>query len=226
VRLLVHRVLNATLLASLLAIVGCSTNPAQATSTTPSLVISCPMTRLTPLQRTPCAATYTAADGTHEDVTVYSAWSSAIPGVAEADGNEVIAHGNGVTSVTATFQGATASTMITVAGASDTIETFTGVLHPASANTHGFTVRLPSTISVTLTSLFPNGAISFELGLNPVLADNYCGTIVAGNSHVTAPSVVMQGTLTSIGSYCVGVGDNLNPGLTMSETYTLVVTHQ
>jgi hypothetical protein len=98
-------------------------------------------------------------------------------------------------------------------------DTFSDTLLVAGANTHQFTVAAIGGVKVTLSSLVPGASVALGVG-TPSLGT--CSVI----DHVTTvagESVLLSGTATVPGSYCVIIQDIGN--LVEPAVYTINVLH-
>lgn len=98
-------------------------------------------------------------------------------------------------------------------------DTFSDTLLVAGANTHQFTVTAIGGVSITLSSLNPGASVGLGVG-TPSLGN--CSVI----DHVAAvagQSVLLSGTATVPGSYCVTIFDLGN--LVEPAVYTINVLH-
>src|SRR5882757_3424285 len=98
-------------------------------------------------------------------------------------------------------------------------DTFSDTLLVAGANTHQFTVTTVGGVKVTLSSLVPGASVALGVG-TPSLGT--CSVI----DHVTTvagESVLLSGTATVPGSYCVIIQDIGN--LVEPAVYTINVLH-
>jgi hypothetical protein len=124
----------------------------------------------------------------------------------------------GVALVTSACADPTAPTTPTPAAATVS-DTFSDTLLVAGANTHSFTVAALGAVKVSLTSVEPGAAVGIGIGTpslgSCVVIDRV--TAVAGNT------VLMSGTATVPGLYCVTIFDLSN--LVEPVVYTINVLH-
>ncbi len=100
-----------------------------------------------------------------------------------------------------------------------TTDTFTGTLAAGGVDAHTFTVAQAGALTVTLTTLSPQGTITVGLGLGQP-SGTTCSLISTDN---TAKMGSVEQTTLDVGSYCVGIYDIGN--VQGSDTYTLTVSH-
>jgi hypothetical protein len=98
-------------------------------------------------------------------------------------------------------------------------DTFTGTLSPSSTNQHTFAVTQVGSVRVTLTDVEPSSAIGIGIGTPSVAG---CLT-AASNTAVAGSTILMSGTATVTGNFCVSVSDVGN--LVEPVQYTILVTH-
>jgi hypothetical protein len=98
-------------------------------------------------------------------------------------------------------------------------DTFSDTLLVAGVNTHQFTVTTVGGVKITLSSLAPGASVGLGVGTPSI---GSCSVI----DHVTAvagQSVLLSGTATVPGSYCVTIFDLGN--LVEPAVYTINVLH-
>jgi len=98
-------------------------------------------------------------------------------------------------------------------------ETFSDTLLVLGANTHNFAVSGIGGVKVTLSSVEPGAAVGLGIGTPSLGACSVIDRVVA----VAGPSVVMSGTATLPGLYCVTIFDLGN--LVEPAAYTIDVLH-
>jgi hypothetical protein len=98
-------------------------------------------------------------------------------------------------------------------------ETFSDTLLVLGANTHNFTVSGIGGVKVTLSSVQPGAAVGLGIGTPSLGTCSVIDRVVA----VAGPSVVMSGTATLPGLYCVTIFDLGN--LVEPAAYTIDVLH-
>jgi hypothetical protein len=98
-------------------------------------------------------------------------------------------------------------------------ETFSDTLLVLGANTHNFSVNGIGGVRVTLSSVQPGAAVGLGIGTPSLGTCSVIDRVVA----VAGPSVVMSGTATLPGLYCVTIFDLGN--LVEPAAYTIDVLH-
>lgn len=98
-------------------------------------------------------------------------------------------------------------------------DTFSDTLLQLGANTHQFTVTVVGGVKVTLTSVEPGAAVGLGIG-TPSFGS--C-TLVDQVESVAGSAVLLSGTATVPGSYCVTIYDLGN--LVEPAVYTINVLH-
>jgi len=101
------------------------------------------------------------------------------------------------------------------------LETFSGTLLVAGANSHPFTISKIGGVKVSLTSLAGGAAVGLGVG-TPSTTSGTC-LVINGMTAVADTSVQISGTATVVGNYCVSVADVGN--LVEPVTYTITVNH-
>ena len=98
-------------------------------------------------------------------------------------------------------------------------DTFSDTLLVAGVNTHQFTVTAVGGVKITLSSLNPGPSVGLGVGTPSV---GSC-TLIDRVTAVAGQSVLLSGTATVPGSYCVAIFDLGN--LVEPAAYTLNVLH-
>ena len=98
-------------------------------------------------------------------------------------------------------------------------DTFSDTLLVGGSNLHPFTVTTIGGVKVSLTSVEPGAAVVLGLGTSGATGCSLIDHVEA----VAGPSVVMSGTVTVPGTYCVEVVDIGN--LVEPAVYTINVLH-
>jgi hypothetical protein len=98
-------------------------------------------------------------------------------------------------------------------------ESFTDTLLVGGANLHPFTVGAIGGVKVSLTSVEPGAAVGLGIGTQGLSGCSLIDHIEA----VAGPSVMMSGTVTVPGTYCVQIFDLGN--LVEPAVYTINVLH-
>ena len=112
-----------------------------------------------------------------------------------------------------------------------TVETFTGLLNPNSANVVSFVTQTGGNVVATLTAVGPDATqtIGFALGTFNS-ASNVCTVVFDNTAALQAAVFTTQAS--TVGSYCVRVYDNgsvataVANGTATAFTYTVTVSHQ
>jgi hypothetical protein len=99
-------------------------------------------------------------------------------------------------------------------------ETFTGTLPVAGNNQIPFTVLNVGALKVILTGLDPNVAVGIGVGTP---STGVCTHLDARNGVLAGSAVLLSGTATVPGSFCVSIYDIGN--LTVPVNYTVTVQH-
>jgi hypothetical protein len=100
-------------------------------------------------------------------------------------------------------------------------EAFTGTLGPQSTNTHQFAVTQVGGVKVTLLDVEPSAAIGIGIG-TPSSATASC-LVASSTLAVAGTSVLLSGTATVTGNFCISVSDVGN--LVEPVTYSITVIH-
>jgi hypothetical protein len=98
-------------------------------------------------------------------------------------------------------------------------DTFSDTLLVGGANQHPFTVSAIGGVKVTLPSVEPGSAVVIGIGTQGISG---CSLIDKVNA-VASPTVILSGTITVPGTYCVLIGDSGN--LVEPAVYTINVLH-
>ena len=98
-------------------------------------------------------------------------------------------------------------------------DTFSDTLLVGGANQHPFTVSTIGSVKVTLPSVEPSAAVLIGLGTQGLAGCTLIDHVLTN----AGPNVIMSGTVTVPGTYCVLINDPGN--LVEPAVYTITVLH-
>jgi len=101
------------------------------------------------------------------------------------------------------------------------VDTFSGTVTVQSHTFHQFTVKEVGGVKVALTSVVPGAALGIGVG-TPSVATASC-LVISSTTAVAGQTVLISGTATVPGNFCVSIFDIGN--LVESVNYTIVVSH-